>query len=162
MGRVHPLVRTREMRKQYLRTTPPPLWRRCARPQAGLSPRTQQQLPSAPRPVRQEHQWHAPRFRTRYEIWIPAPRWQPYRDGNSAGPCDESYIERDVGQLAGSDSRGNHCQDADKPRTTENRMPQFRLSFAMRSEEHTSELQSLMRISYAVFGLQKKKTKKRT
>src|SRR3546814_9955701 len=32
---------------------------------------------------------------------------------------------------------------------------------ASRSEEHTSELQSLMRISYAVFCL-KKKTKKRT
>src|SRR3546814_7364390 len=29
-----------------------------------------------------------------------------------------------------------------------------------RSEEHTSELQSLMRISYAVFCLQKKKNKK--
>src|SRR3546814_3117157 len=29
---------------------------------------------------------------------------------------------------------------------------------ALRSEEHTSELQSLMRISYAVFCLQKKKT----
>src|SRR3546814_1034701 len=29
-----------------------------------------------------------------------------------------------------------------------------------RSEEHTSELQSLMRISYAVFCLQKKNTKK--
>src|SRR3546814_7356177 len=29
----------------------------------------------------------------------------------------------------------------------------------MRSEEHTSELQSLMRISYAVFGLKNKKTK---
>src|SRR3546814_3143760 len=29
-----------------------------------------------------------------------------------------------------------------------------------RSEEHTSELQSLMRISYAVFGLKKKKTRK--
>src|SRR3546814_4026298 len=29
-----------------------------------------------------------------------------------------------------------------------------------RSEEHTSELQSLMRISYAVFGLKKKKNKK--
>src|SRR3546814_1093649 len=27
----------------------------------------------------------------------------------------------------------------------------------LRSEEHTSELQSLMRISYAVFGLKKKK-----
>src|SRR3546814_1826163 len=31
---------------------------------------------------------------------------------------------------------------------------------AMRSEEHTSELQSLMRISYAVFCLKKKKTTK--
>src|SRR3546814_8502202 len=31
-----------------------------------------------------------------------------------------------------------------------------------RSEEHTSELQSLMRISYAVFCLKKKKQKKRT
>src|SRR3546814_8433976 len=30
--------------------------------------------------------------------------------------------------------------------------------FEMRSEEHTSELQSLMRISYAVFCLKKKKT----
>src|SRR3546814_7446562 len=30
--------------------------------------------------------------------------------------------------------------------------------FAVRSEEHTSELQSLMRISYAVFCLKKKKT----
>src|SRR3546814_10601541 len=31
-----------------------------------------------------------------------------------------------------------------------------------RSEEHTSELQSLMRISYAVFCLKKKKKKQRT
>src|SRR3546814_1629138 len=30
---------------------------------------------------------------------------------------------------------------------------------ALRSEEHTSELQSLMRISYAVFCLKKKKNK---
>src|SRR3546814_10431190 len=30
---------------------------------------------------------------------------------------------------------------------------------ALRSEEHTSELQSLMRISYAVFYLKKKQTK---
>src|SRR3546814_2388908 len=34
-------------------------------------------------------------------------------------------------------------------------------SAAHRSEEHTSELQSLMRISYAVFCLKKKKRKKR-
>src|SRR3546814_2033938 len=32
--------------------------------------------------------------------------------------------------------------------------------FAIRSEEHTSELQSLMRISYAVFCLNKKKKEK--
>src|SRR3546814_1926866 len=31
---------------------------------------------------------------------------------------------------------------------------------ALRSEEHTSELQSLMRLSYAVFCLKKKTTKK--
>src|SRR3546814_9130454 len=34
-------------------------------------------------------------------------------------------------------------------------------SSGRRSEEHTSELQSLMRISYAVFCLKKKKTKYR-
>src|SRR3546814_7004447 len=33
-------------------------------------------------------------------------------------------------------------------------------AFGVRSEEHTSELQSLMRISYAVFCLKKKKTQK--
>src|SRR3546814_10357001 len=35
-----------------------------------------------------------------------------------------------------------------------------RQRFANRSEEHTSELQSLMRISYAVFCLKKKKQNK--
>src|SRR3546814_6364740 len=42
------------------------------------------------------------------------------------------------------------------------RPPRFFLSSAMmRSEEHTSELQSLMRISYAVFCLKKKKNKRK-
>src|SRR3546814_5611948 len=36
------------------------------------------------------------------------------------------------------------------------------LSWPERSEEHTSELQSLMRISYAVFCLKKKKTNRAT
>src|SRR3546814_7851392 len=36
--------------------------------------------------------------------------------------------------------------------------PRFGDADAVRSEEHTSELQSLMRISYAVFCLKKKKT----
>src|SRR3546814_1410379 len=38
----------------------------------------------------------------------------------------------------------------------------FDPSFPVRSEEHTSELQSLMRISYAVFCLKKKKTTNHT
>src|SRR3546814_1526907 len=37
------------------------------------------------------------------------------------------------------------------------RIPNF--TYSARSEEHTSELQSLMRISYAVFCLKKKKKK---
>src|SRR3546814_3283090 len=36
------------------------------------------------------------------------------------------------------------------------------LRMLVRSEEHTSELQSLMRISYAVFCLKKKKNKKQS
>src|SRR3546814_9958809 len=43
-------------------------------------------------------------------------------------------------------------------RSKRNRRGTRRLSFSIRSEEHTSELQSLMRISYAVFCLKKKKT----
>src|SRR3546814_3757475 len=44
-----------------------------------------------------------------------------------------------------------------------NRRREIDFRYATRSEEHTSELQSLMRISYAVFCLKKKKkTKKNT
>src|SRR3546814_1677136 len=44
-------------------------------------------------------------------------------------------------------------------RAEENRTTQSRMTSTMRSEEHTSELQSLMRISYAVFCLKQKNTK---
>src|SRR3546814_6739633 len=44
------------------------------------------------------------------------------------------------------------------PQTSIPLLPTIRVS--RRSEEHTSELQSLMRISYAVFCLKKKKKKK--
>src|SRR3546814_7081026 len=46
------------------------------------------------------------------------------------------------------------------PEGTEEKYPDLRRPF-IRSEEHTSELQSLMRISYAVFCLKKKKTKQK-
>src|SRR3546814_5291567 len=48
-----------------------------------------------------------------------------------------------------------------RPRCSCRRRTAARTGSAPRSEEHTSELQSLMRISYAVFCLKKKKTDKR-
>src|SRR3546814_9178717 len=50
------------------------------------------------------------------------------------------------------------CGRAQQWRRYTSRRPVLREQ-AGRSEEHTSELQSLMRISYAVFCLKKKKTK---
>src|SRR3546814_6572596 len=47
-------------------------------------------------------------------------------------------------------------------RRERHRLRPCRKQFHPRSEEHTSELQSLMRISYAVFCLKKKKTNEKT
>src|SRR3546814_3279260 len=50
-------------------------------------------------------------------------------------------------------NRQARLQFADQIQSMQNEMARMR---GQRSEEHTSELQSLMRISYAVFCLQKK------
>src|SRR3546814_10085782 len=55
--------------------------------------------------------------------------------------------------LAASPSRGRECA-APAPQTSKQ---EHHRRGKERSEEHTSELQSLMRISYAVFCLKKKK-----
>src|SRR3546814_5651585 len=70
------------------------------------------------------------------------------------GPNDPPVDERDaVGvQPFGADRRDRPIKMRFDP--AEQR------SFADRSEEHTSEIQSLMRISYAVFCLKKKTTHK--
>src|SRR3546814_3938399 len=47
---------------------------------------------------------------------------------------------------------------ADRQHMAAHRQPRISIEADFRSEEHTSELQSLMRISYAVFCLKKKKT----
>src|SRR3546814_5565563 len=52
-------------------------------------------------------------------------------------------LRRQYGQSFGVDSRADHAHST-------------LVVEALRSEEHTSELQSLMRISYAVFCLKKK------
>src|SRR3546814_6604835 len=68
-------------------------------------------------------------------------RHQPQARGRVAGRHDHRQVDRGDGRGAEVPGRGQLMDDADQ-----------------RSEEHTSELQSLMRISYAVFCL-KKKTK---
>src|SRR3546814_8098510 len=52
--------------------------------------------------------------------------------------------------------------DAARVRAVRARCPDPWIGVDARSEEHTSELQSLMRISYAVFCLKKKKTTQST
>src|SRR3546814_4789275 len=52
--------------------------------------------------------------------------------------------------------------DADSVIVLQNAGPQGAPGMPERSEEHTSELQSLMRISYAVFCLKKKKQRRST
>src|SRR3546814_1661169 len=70
------------------------------------------------------------RFRGYCEGWL-----SQGRDGGSIDPCERRAMDRE------------HLMQRMRERAD-----------VARSEEHTSELQSLMRISYAVFCLQKKKT----
>src|SRR3546814_1324460 len=65
----------------------------------------------------------------------------------------ELRVER---RLAGTCGAGDQRAGAALDAATEQG-----IEFGDRSEEHTSELQSLMRISYAVFCLKKKKPKKK-
>src|SRR3546814_1050569 len=58
-----------------------------------------------------------------------------------------------------SRARRGSCADRCRCRGTRRAARCGRRARARRSEEHTSELQSLMRISYAVFCLKKKKKK---
>src|SRR3546814_4505036 len=60
-----------------------------------------------------------------------------------------------------SDLRGGRGAKDGNPTLQESGFPaSLRSDVPARSEEHTSELQSLMRISYAVFCLKKKKNKR--
>src|SRR3546814_8642298 len=77
-----------------------------------------------------------------YTTLFRSPRKRPRADpgGNGRAPVDAAR----KGPQGDEDRQG-----ADQPRNADRR-----------SEEHTSELQSLMRISYAVFCLKKKKKNK--
>src|SRR3546814_7949001 len=78
--------------------------------------------------------------RTRWTDWLPNSGW--------GYGTDPDYLKRLCAYWQDDYDFGGYV-------TRLNAFPQY----IARSEEHTSELQSLMRISYAVFCLKKKKTK---
>src|SRR3546814_1921017 len=63
-----------------------------------------------------------------------------------------------VAEIGGGAGDGARCRDSAKQRQDQ---VGDALANEFRSEEHTSELQSLMRISYAVFCLKKKNQQKK-
>src|SRR3546814_6329784 len=95
---------------------------------------------------RRQHEGAGPEVDARVEAVEPIPHRPP-----GDRPGDEVGYDDGLGELPGEQPHdvaaagAHHLADADL--------------LSPRSEEHTSELQSLMRISYAVFCL-KKKTKK--
>src|SRR3546814_2775277 len=69
------------------------------------------------------------------------------------------------GDARKADARSRCCHDLDVSRRSQHEVLDLVRQIRMkpdRSEEHTSELQSLMRISYAVFCLKKKKHQRDT
>src|SRR3546814_2026169 len=81
------------------------------------------------------------------------------RDGVTAGAVEvDGHVDRGFARLAG-DGRGAHGRVHSVLAAPCNldRVPKRVTPCPNRSEEHTSELQSLMRISYAVFCLKKQK-----
>src|SRR3546814_8906035 len=65
----------------------------------------------------------------------------------------------EVAHLLGADALGDLLDHAEHRALTDRAVLALEhVVVGQRSEEHTSELQSLMRISYAVFCLKKKKT----
>src|SRR3546814_6287323 len=85
------------------------------------------------------------------------PPGRPHFLRKTAAPFD-AHLDVGCGQLA--EPQFGHDREIGDDRPTEPERDRRRhrpVGGCQRSEEHTSELQSLMRISYAVFCLKKKK-----
>src|SRR3546814_10599086 len=76
-------------------------------------------------------------------------RWQQAREALRTAVELQAQM---VGQVAGDETTLSDLVDR-----SQSAVGALQVAQATRSEEHTSELQSLMRISYAVFCLKKKK-----
>src|SRR3546814_4885254 len=94
-------------------------------------------------------------------ILSPATCFAPASSADAGLATTCTGIERDgvSGMADGSGGLGGSSGDGDGQRLREvgRRGRLLRKAELRRSEEHTSELQSLMRISYADFGLKKEK-----
>src|SRR3546814_8818393 len=99
----------------------------------------------------------------------PSSKGTIYDSWSSTAPCDPSISNRNAEKSVSGSIRGKEIvfvNSSTVPSTTvapstpalSILMDVKTVSADDRSEEHTSELQSLMRISYAVFCLKKKKT----
>src|SRR3546814_6806585 len=88
-------------------------------------------------------------FRSHPHVQVHAGKQRQRRQHQRQGHAHEAHGKREV-----EDPQRQHGEEV------KHRAPGARVEeHVLRSEEHTSELQSLMRISYAVFCLTKKKKK---
>src|SRR3546814_2832145 len=78
----------------------------------------------------------------------------PYPDALPIFMLEETGLPHQL--LAMNMLEGDHLTPEYRRINPNGRLPSDLVNAATRSEEHTSELQSLMRISYAVFCLKKK------
>src|SRR3546814_6587313 len=82
--------------------------------------------------------------------------------GMMAYSANKKYCAQELSMIssssAGETSRSGRFLTPGRRLSDSRRFPES-CRYSPRSEEHTSELQSLMRISYAVFCLKKKKKK---
>src|SRR3546814_7180858 len=98
------------------------------------------------------------------DSWFSCAEVRPKTDMSGPGCCvpgrDRDHHRRQ-GPVGSADRLpGRRCARVRQPPGPH--LQPLRVRLPVRSEEHTSELQSLMRISYAVFCLKKKKKKKHT
>src|SRR3546814_1300783 len=113
-------------------------------------------LPPDPHPVRaiEDRASQRPRRLEADEQYrrLPSPQIMPQMMANAPGLTHPRSRHDDCAGQAVEPHRFRSVQDIVEGRMMEN----LARAHVLRSEEHTSELQSLMRISYAVFCLKKK------
>src|SRR3546814_1902930 len=87
----------------------------------------------------------------------PAPQTRGFPRGMAAGWWRSGGVGGGTGTGSGAGTAGGHNYRWSMLDIRRIRTDPDAVRAGLRSEEHTSELQSLMRISYAVFCLKKKK-----